>query len=105
MNTLSINSCGIGSSLKNRSIKTLCIKYGVSFLGIQETHLLSIDLLTVKSLWGTYNFDFACNSSRGRSGGILSVWDPSVFSKRYLLCTDNVLIVGGYWLSLNIKFL
>jgi hypothetical protein len=85
MITLSINSCGLGSSLKKKSINNLCTKFNVSFLGIQETHLTSMDFFSVKALWGNYNFDFAYSSSRGKSGGILSVWSFNIYKVFYSL--------------------
>lgn len=44
-------------------------------------HLTRVDLFKVKSLWGNYQFEFATSSSQGRSGGLLSIWDPGVFKK------------------------
>nr|GFB04850.1 RNA-directed DNA polymerase, eukaryota [Tanacetum cinerariifolium] len=37
--------------------------------------MVSLDVFVVKNLWGNMLFDFATSSARGRSGGILCVWD------------------------------
>ncbi|KAL7612996.1 hypothetical protein Lser_V15G05028 [Lactuca serriola] len=60
-----------------------------------------IDLFKVRSMWGNPCFDFACSCARGLSGGILSVWDPNVFVKSNVHCTDNVVIVGGFWVHFS----
>ncbi|GJT13988.1 RNA-directed DNA polymerase, eukaryota, reverse transcriptase zinc-binding domain protein [Tanacetum coccineum] len=70
-----------------------------------ETHSQNIDSFKVNQLWGNYHFDFVDASSIGRSGGLLSVWDPSAFTKFHdrlkqslwqslLLCMNNNL--GNY---------
>ncbi|PWA72133.1 RNA-directed DNA polymerase, eukaryota [Artemisia annua] len=36
--------------------------------------------------------------SRGRSGGLISIWDPNSFSKQNIWCHDSYIIVQGKWL-------
>ncbi|GJY64404.1 hypothetical protein Tco_0465864 [Tanacetum coccineum] len=50
----------------------------------EETKMESMDLVTIKTLWGNYSFNYALSSSLGNSGGILCVWEPT------LLVKDNV---------------
>ncbi|GJT24980.1 hypothetical protein Tco_0894917, partial [Tanacetum coccineum] len=51
----------------------------------------------LKSMWGNYNFDFACSMARGRSGGLISMRDPNSFIKDDIWCDDTFIIVKGHW--------
>ncbi|GJT52967.1 RNA-directed DNA polymerase, eukaryota [Tanacetum coccineum] len=73
----------------------------VSVLGIQETKLTRLDFFAVKALWGNFQFDVACSSARGKSGGILTIWDPATFHSTKILSLENVLIVEGIWTASN----
>ncbi|XP_076942499.1 uncharacterized protein LOC143612391 [Bidens hawaiensis] len=65
--------------------------------------MTSVDLFYVRSMWRNYFFDFATVNARGKSGGIISIWDPSVFVKSKIFCFDNVLIVEGLWVKLKVS--
>nr|KAJ0208910.1 hypothetical protein LSAT_V11C400195770 [Lactuca sativa] len=91
------------SFLKRNWVKALCLQFGVSFLGSQETRMTQVDLFKIKSMWGNYRFGFASSSARGRPGGILSVWDTNVLTKTSVTCTSNVVTVGGLWIPFNIN--
>nr|GEU61220.1 RNA-directed DNA polymerase, eukaryota [Tanacetum cinerariifolium] len=67
--------------------------------GIQETHSIKIKPLKVKRLWGNFRFDFATSPSSGRSGGLVSIWDPDMFHKLNMYPTENLLIIEGIWKS------
>ena len=98
MNIMSFNSCGLGAN-KCKAIAKLCNRYKISFLGIQETHSIKLDLFKVKSTWGNFHFDFAEYPSNGRSGGLVSILDPKVFSKTKEFQLENFLIVEGNWIA------
>nr|GEY28825.1 RNA-directed DNA polymerase, eukaryota [Tanacetum cinerariifolium] len=70
----------------------------VSFLGIQETHATKLDPFKIKRTWGNSQFDFVESPSSGRSGGLVSIWDPNVFSKVNDFQFENLLIVEGTWI-------
>ncbi|GJX89985.1 RNA-directed DNA polymerase, eukaryota, reverse transcriptase zinc-binding domain protein [Tanacetum coccineum] len=70
---------------------------------LQETHVQRIDLFKIKRLWGNYQFDFASSSAVGRSVGLLSIWDPSIFIKANIFSMENLLIVEGEWVFKKIK--
>ncbi|GJT40557.1 RNA-directed DNA polymerase, eukaryota, reverse transcriptase zinc-binding domain protein [Tanacetum coccineum] len=46
-------------------------------------------------MWGNFNFDYACSMARGRSGGLVTIWDPNVFVKKRMWCGDNYIIIEG----------
>ena len=97
MNVLSINSCGTKKRRKRVWIKDLCFKHNVHFLGIQESKMTRLELFRLKSMWGNYSFDYACSLARGRSGGLISMWDPNLFVKENIWCDEAFIIVKGRW--------
>nr|GEV37262.1 RNA-directed DNA polymerase, eukaryota, reverse transcriptase zinc-binding domain protein [Tanacetum cinerariifolium] len=101
MNIMYFNSCGLGAN-KCNAIAKLCIKHKVSFLGIQETHATKLDPFKIKRTWGNSQFDFVESPASGRSGGLVSIWDPNVFSKVNDFQFENLLIVEGTWIASRI---
>lgn len=75
----------------------MCYKNNIQFLGVQESKMTRLELFRIKSMWGNYTFDYACSLSRGRSGGLISVWDPNYFFKEQIWCDDWYIIVKGRW--------
>nr|GEV37546.1 RNA-directed DNA polymerase, eukaryota, reverse transcriptase zinc-binding domain protein [Tanacetum cinerariifolium] len=65
--------------------------------GIQESKMSRLEPFHLKSMWGNYSFDYACNLARGRSGGLISMWDPNNFVKHDIWCDDAFIIVKGKW--------
>ncbi|PWA46254.1 RNA-directed DNA polymerase, eukaryota, Reverse transcriptase zinc-binding domain protein [Artemisia annua] len=97
MNILSINIRGLKKHRKRVWIKDMCCKYNIHFLGVQETKMTKLELFRIKSKWGNFKFDYACIMARGRSGGLISIWDPNFFVKTNIWCGDNYVIVKGKW--------
>nr|GEU81583.1 RNA-directed DNA polymerase, eukaryota, reverse transcriptase zinc-binding domain protein [Tanacetum cinerariifolium] len=62
-----------------------------------ETKMTKLELFQLKSMRGNFNFDYACSMDRGRSGGLITMWDPNVFTKNRIWCNDNYVIVEGKW--------
>ncbi|GJY20523.1 RNA-directed DNA polymerase, eukaryota [Tanacetum coccineum] len=67
--------------------------------------MVSFDVFVVKNLWGNMLFDFATSSARGRSGGILCVWDKLLFHKKKTYATEHCLCVEGTWMANNADLL
>nr|GEY88856.1 ribonuclease H-like domain-containing protein [Tanacetum cinerariifolium] len=61
--------------------------------GIQETHLTMVDSFKAKCLWGNFQFEYVVSPSSRRSGGLVSIWDPNVFSKLNVIPHENLLII------------
>ncbi|PWA79807.1 RNA-directed DNA polymerase, eukaryota [Artemisia annua] len=61
--------------------------------------MTKLELFQLKSMWGNFSFDYACSSARGRSGGLVTLWDPNVFVKNRFWCGDNYIIVEGKWMN------
>ncbi|GJV80214.1 RNA-directed DNA polymerase, eukaryota [Tanacetum coccineum] len=86
-------------------IKELNNKHNVNFLSVQETKLDCISDMDVKVLWGNYKFEYTISEAVGNSGGILCVWDPSVFRKEHHVVSDNFIALYGSWVSNQAKLL
>ncbi|GJV89493.1 RNA-directed DNA polymerase, eukaryota [Tanacetum coccineum] len=105
MNCLSLNVQGLGSKAKKDWIKELNNKHKVNFLSVQETMLDCISDMDVKVLSGNYKFEYTISEAVGNSGGILCVWDPSVFRKEHHVVSDNFFALYGSWVSNQAKLL
>nr|GEZ96595.1 hypothetical protein [Tanacetum cinerariifolium] len=54
---------------------------------------------------GNSQFDFASISSRGRSGGILCIWNKVLFQKQRVLSVDNFVAVQGCWMPIGLDIM
>lgn len=105
MNILSLNIQGLGHMAKKRWVKELCSKNRVNFVALQETKRECVDLITLKALWGNYAFDYAISPSIGNSGGIICVWDSSMFVKENVTVSDSFLLIIGTWVPTRTRLL
>ncbi|GJR45997.1 RNA-directed DNA polymerase, eukaryota [Tanacetum coccineum] len=64
-----------------------------------------IDLFTLNAVWGNFAFDYAISPSVGNSGGIICVWEPSIFVKDNVTVSDSFLLITGRWVPTNTKIL
>nr|GEY85843.1 RNA-directed DNA polymerase, eukaryota [Tanacetum cinerariifolium] len=91
--------------MKKEWVKALINSNKLNFLAIQETKMSSVSHLDVKFLWGNSNYDFVCSDSLGSSGGILCIWEASIFKKDNVTISDNFIAIYGTWLPNNAKIL
>ncbi|GJT68314.1 RNA-directed DNA polymerase, eukaryota [Tanacetum coccineum] len=63
------------------------------------------DVERVSESIGNSSFDYALSSSLGNSGGILCVWEPTLFVKDNVTSSDNFLAVMGTWVPSSSKLL
>ncbi|GKE14852.1 hypothetical protein Tco_1422429 [Tanacetum coccineum] len=59
--------------------------------------------MDVKFIWGHSNYQYVSSDSVGSSGGILCVWEATVFKKDYATVSDNFIAIYGTWISNNTK--
>ncbi|GJS58787.1 RNA-directed DNA polymerase, eukaryota [Tanacetum coccineum] len=95
----------LGHKTKKEWVKELNIKHNVNFLALQETKMDRITHMDVKFMWGNSNYQFVSSDSAGNSGGILCVWEVTVFKKDYVTVSDNFIAIYGTWISCNSKVL
>ncbi|GJU64033.1 RNA-directed DNA polymerase, eukaryota [Tanacetum coccineum] len=95
----------LGHKTKKEWIKALTNKYKLNVVAIQETKISNVSHMDVKFMWGNSNYDYVCSDSLGSSGGILCVWEASIFKKDYVTISDNFVAIYGTWLPSNSKIL
>nr|GEU87933.1 RNA-directed DNA polymerase, eukaryota, reverse transcriptase zinc-binding domain protein [Tanacetum cinerariifolium] len=68
-------------------------------LGYNESKMTRLELFRIKSIWGNHLFDYAVSMALGFSGGLISIWDPSMFVQSKIWCSDHFIILQGKWSS------
>ncbi|KAI3704850.1 hypothetical protein L1987_75079 [Smallanthus sonchifolius] len=96
MNTLSINIRGFGVEKKAKWIRDLRVAEKVSFVAFQETNRANISDMEIGKFWGRSGWKMDFVNPTGRSGGLLSVWDPGMFSLSSVVKDPNFLITSGF---------
>jgi mannosylglycoprotein endo-beta-mannosidase len=79
MKLISYNTRGLGGKAKKADIRKLISDKNPDLISIQESKLEIVDRRLCESLWGLGDFDFAYKESDGRSGGLITIWDASLF--------------------------
>nr|GEY03077.1 cysteine-rich receptor-like protein kinase [Tanacetum cinerariifolium] len=95
MKILSLNIQGLGHKSKRDWIKELAFKHKLNFLALQETKSEIISIMDIRFMWGNSNFQYACSDLVGSSGGILCVWEQSIFKKEGVMVSDNFITLYG----------
>nr|GFA61352.1 hypothetical protein [Tanacetum cinerariifolium] len=65
-------------------------KFSTSF----ETKMTKLELFQSRSMWGKFNFDYGSSMARGRSGGLVTMWDPNIFIKKRMCHPGKVILFG-----------
>lgn len=79
MKLISWNIRGLGGKVKKGEIKVLVNLEKPDFLCVQETKMENVELRLCRFFWNDFNFSWAFKPSAGRSGGLLSMWNASIF--------------------------
>ncbi|GJY32759.1 hypothetical protein Tco_0417228 [Tanacetum coccineum] len=58
----------------------------------------NIDLWDIRRCWGKFSFEYDYSEAVGMSGGILCIWDDTIFQKKNRIVSDNFVIVSGVWI-------
>ncbi|XP_022007327.1 uncharacterized protein LOC110906513 [Helianthus annuus] len=95
MNCLSINIRGIGGNGKANWINKIKVDCGVSFVGLQESMCSNVSPGVISNYWGGIGAEFESVDAVGNSGGIVSFWDPKVFSRDKVIKDINFLCISG----------
>ncbi|XP_023758613.1 uncharacterized protein LOC111907053 [Lactuca sativa] len=97
MNCLCLNVRGCGVSHKIDWILRIKNSQKVDFVGIQETWVADPNDIDFTGAWGNSNFEVAFVNPVGRSGGIVSMWDPMIFVRSHIFSSRNYLAIYGNW--------
>ncbi|XP_022020329.1 uncharacterized protein LOC110920424 [Helianthus annuus] len=104
MNYLSLNIRGLGEEGKAGWVKDIIREHKINFMGLQETQFGSLIGVNWQSFWGNNNFHLEHVDAHGRSGGLVSLWDPSIFTKSGVLKGRHYLLVSGFIKGLSSEF-
>ncbi|GJV40039.1 RNA-directed DNA polymerase, eukaryota [Tanacetum coccineum] len=96
---------GLGNKTKKEWVKELTNKNKINFIAIQETKMDRVSHMDVKFMWGNSNYDYVYSDSLGNSGGILCIWEESVFKKDYVTISDSFVAIYGTWIPNKAKIL
>ena len=72
---LSWNVRGLNSPRKREVVKNLLRDWRCDIIYLQETKINSMDLQTIKSLWGSPYSDWVALDAVNTTGGVLLMWD------------------------------
>lgn len=65
------------------------------YLGIQETQLTDTSKIDIRDCWGNGDFGHVATSSTRRSGGLLNIWDSSLYQVDEIIKARQFLITIG----------
>ncbi|XP_028065808.1 uncharacterized protein LOC114268782 [Camellia sinensis] len=92
---MSWNVRGLGRLEKRRRVKQMIKEKRVDVLLLQETKSRNIDVTFVRSIWPWEKLEFMAADSDGSAGGLLSIWNPEVFSLSECCSNRNFLLLSG----------
>ncbi|XP_022014619.1 uncharacterized protein LOC110914106 [Helianthus annuus] len=90
-----MNIRGLGSDNKSSWVRSLRNNNEVGFVMLQETQFISVDGLDMGRFGGNNDFHYEWVASSGRSGGLVSIWDPKRLVNTVVVKHANFLIVSG----------
>ncbi|XP_022032258.1 uncharacterized protein LOC110933336 [Helianthus annuus] len=97
MNFLSLNIRGLGEGGKNKAgwIKNLKRENGIDFIALQEIQFRDISGIEFEKFWGAGKFEMDHVPAAGRSGGVVSMWDPGILKVQDSFKHANFLLTRG----------
>ncbi|XP_057451864.1 uncharacterized protein LOC130743648 [Lotus japonicus] len=101
MKMLSFNARGLGEGAKRRVIREMVANNHVEVLCIQESKLQYLDKRICSQIWGDSNFEWRVIPAVNRSGGLICIWNPSVFSLVDCVTGTGFLGLIGTWVSIQ----
>lgn len=77
-------------------MKDLLKKTKARMCCLQETKLEIVNPRIIRAIWGSNNFDWEFSKSEGSTGGMISIWDPTFFTKTSAWGCRDYLVVNGF---------
>nr|GFB66315.1 RNA-directed DNA polymerase, eukaryota [Tanacetum cinerariifolium] len=81
------------------------IEHIIRTQGVDATKMDRVNHMDVKFIWGNSNYQYVSSDSAGSSGGVLCVWEATIFKKDYATVFDNFIAIYETWIFNNFKVL
>ncbi|GJU68573.1 RNA-directed DNA polymerase, eukaryota [Tanacetum coccineum] len=94
---ISLNIRGMKRKGEVRWLKEIIRKEKPCVIGLQETKSSDVKEQWVEETWGSRNFGYAQANARGKSGGLLMLWDNNVFSGTSAFGSDRFIAGQRRW--------
>ncbi|GJT26605.1 RNA-directed DNA polymerase, eukaryota, partial [Tanacetum coccineum] len=97
MKIISLNIRGLKRKGKVEWLQEFIRSETPCVVGLQETKCRDISEQWIEEIWGSRNFGFAQADAIGKSGGLLLIWDTTVFTGIGAFGSDRFVAVRGNW--------
>ncbi|XP_050222690.1 uncharacterized protein LOC126672781 [Mercurialis annua] len=87
---------GLSYPRKQRTIRSLISKHCLSVIGLIETKRELLDDFLISRLWPNCNYGYCFSPSVGASGGLLCIWDKTIF-------TPSRIVTFPRWISIDFE--
>lgn len=99
MSVFSWNIRGLGGRPKRSALRKHIASINPSFVFVQETKMENISLKIIRSIWNMDEIEWIFSPSIGNSGGILSLWNSSLFEKESSITNRHWTAIKGTFTS------
>ncbi|XP_021986406.1 uncharacterized protein LOC110882777 [Helianthus annuus] len=96
MNFATLNVRGLGVQAKKSWFRGLRLEQQIGCVLFQETFCNNVGAKQIEGFWGRGCFDFASVDPTGRSGGLITMWDTSIFCLQPIISNRNLLVCSGH---------
>ncbi|XP_071688689.1 uncharacterized protein [Rutidosis leptorrhynchoides] len=105
MKILSLNIRGFGDDPKGKWgwVRELIHNQQPDIVLLQETKLKVTTDFWMKYIWGSNNFSYVVKNAIGKSGGIITIWNNSVFNFAQAVEKNHFLAIKGNWVGQSIS--
>lgn len=93
---VSYNVRGLGRWEKRKGVKEIVRRVKTDVCCLQETKLELVNRRIINSIWWKTPFDWEFAKSEGNSGGLIYVWNTTIFQKVSSWHTKELLVVNGF---------
>ncbi|GMJ15322.1 hypothetical protein HRI_005201400 [Hibiscus trionum] len=97
MRILTWNIRGLNSDTKTTAVRNLTREHRVKVMFLQETKMELIREPTIRKIWYDDDFGFIFSASTGKSEGLLSIWEKSIFQPDKVIVKPSFIYLSGKW--------